>query len=201
MIVSHRHRLVFIKTLKTAGTSIEVYLSPRVGDDAVVTPIWPAEPGHEPRNHEGFYNHMSASEARDALGEDRWADYFSFAVERNPWDKLVSHYAMERHRHRGQLDWDTYFAHQEMLSFRSIYCAPDGNGVLVDRVIRYEQLDEGLGEIFAARDIEWSGSLGVRAKSGFRDTNRHYRDYYSDAQRQRVAEACAWEIETFGYEF
>jgi hypothetical protein len=51
MIVSHKHRFIFVKTRKTAGTSIEVALSQIAGDDAIVTPIDPPEPRHDPRNY------------------------------------------------------------------------------------------------------------------------------------------------------
>lgn len=53
MIVSHEHRFIFLKTRKTAGTSVEVFLSGIAGADAIVTPVEPAEPGHEPRNYRG----------------------------------------------------------------------------------------------------------------------------------------------------
>jgi hypothetical protein len=56
VIVSHEHRFIFVKTRKTAGTSIEVLLSDLAGRDAVVTPVQPAEPGHEPRNWRGLFN-------------------------------------------------------------------------------------------------------------------------------------------------
>lgn len=56
MIISHKHRFIFVKTRKTAGTSIEVLLSALAGDDAVVTPVQPPEPGHEPRNWQGVFN-------------------------------------------------------------------------------------------------------------------------------------------------
>lgn len=39
MIVSHRHRFIFIKTQKVAGTSVEIALSKFLGPDDVVTPI------------------------------------------------------------------------------------------------------------------------------------------------------------------
>lgn len=38
MIVSHQHRLIFIKTRKTAGTSIELFLRQFCGPDDVMTP-------------------------------------------------------------------------------------------------------------------------------------------------------------------
>jgi hypothetical protein len=53
MIVSHEHRFIFIKTHKTAGTSVEVALSGLAGDDAIVTPVHPPEPGHQARNWQG----------------------------------------------------------------------------------------------------------------------------------------------------
>jgi hypothetical protein len=57
MIVSHEHRFIFIKTKKTAGTSVEVFLSQIAGPDAIVTPEAPPEPGHVPRNWRGAWNY------------------------------------------------------------------------------------------------------------------------------------------------
>ena len=82
MIVSHEHRFIFVKTRKTAGTSIEVFLSKFAGDDAIVTPTIPAVEGHQPRNynptrlamisrlHLGreYWNHMPARKIRARLG-------------------------------------------------------------------------------------------------------------------------------------
>jgi len=50
VIVSFEHRFAFIKVQKTAGTSVEVFLSQVAGPDAIVTLINPPEAGHEARN-------------------------------------------------------------------------------------------------------------------------------------------------------
>ena len=43
MIASHAHRFVFVKTRKTAGTSLEIALSRHCGPDDIVTRISPAD--------------------------------------------------------------------------------------------------------------------------------------------------------------
>ncbi len=53
MIVSHQHRFVFLKTVKTAGTSVEVLLRRLCGPADIITPIDEKEPvaqGLLPRN-------------------------------------------------------------------------------------------------------------------------------------------------------
>ncbi|MGZ4688926.1 MAG: sulfotransferase family 2 domain-containing protein [Acidimicrobiia bacterium] len=52
MIVSFEHEFIFMKVPKTAGTSVEVFLSQVAGASAIVTPIGPPEAGHEARNYE-----------------------------------------------------------------------------------------------------------------------------------------------------
>jgi len=39
LIISHKFKFVFVKTRKTAGTSIEMALRPHLGPDDVATPI------------------------------------------------------------------------------------------------------------------------------------------------------------------
>lgn len=57
MILSHRHKFIFIKGIKVAGTSAEIALSQITGKDDIVTPITPADErfrlgtAGEPRNY------------------------------------------------------------------------------------------------------------------------------------------------------
>ena len=71
MIISHSHRYIFIKSEKTAGTSVEAALSKHCTDSDIVTPLgdyWfnRGEKGewiHSAMNAEGFFQHALARRA------------------------------------------------------------------------------------------------------------------------------------------
>ena len=202
MIISHRYRFIFIKTRKTAGTSIELFLSGVCGADAVVTPIFPPISPHTPRNFAGFYNHMPAA-AIEAAAPAAWRDYLTFCVERNPWDKLLSAYFMYRnstvHGGDGTLSLSEYLASGEFPLNAPLYTI--GGNIAVDRVLRYEALDAELAEIFAVLGVPYPGRLPFRAKSEWRDDRRPYREVLSGAQAARIATLFAEEIRLHGYTY
>lgn len=203
MIVSHRHRFIFIKTVKTAGTSIEVFLSQRCGPGDVLTPIDPPHELHQPRNCAGFYNHMQAIELRRVIAPDIWNSYYKFCVERNPWDKALSWYHhLNATRFAGELSLDACLAEHDQPLGHYYYTDHRGDGsVLVDRVVRYEHLETELAEVFTQLGIDFDGDLGVRAKGEYRRNKRHYRDELSQAQAARIATLFAKDIALHGYTF
>src|SRR5690349_14931194 len=130
MIISHKHKFSFVKTVKTAGTSIEGFLSQHCCPYDVRSPIVPPLERHERRNYWGpvhplseilrlpfgpisawrhissqrqrFYSHMPAWLVRLRVPAMIWTRYFKFCVDRNPWDKVLSHYHMTAHRQGGE---------------------------------------------------------------------------------------------------
>jgi len=88
MIVSHKHKFIFVHLGRTAGRSLTAALAPYCAADDVVTPAGKGTG----RNHDGFERHFTAQEIRAAVGRDVFDSYFKFAIERNPWDKIVSRY-------------------------------------------------------------------------------------------------------------
>lgn len=196
MIISHKYRFIFVKTLKTAGTSIEVFLSHHCGMHDVLTPIIPHVEPHRPRNYEGFFNHMPAAQIRDRVGPDVWNCYFKFCVERNPWDKTLSYYHMMNHRRGGGLTFDQFLAEGDFPINYPKYTEPgDPAQVIVDRVLRYERLNEELAEVFGRLGIPFNGSLGVNAKSEYRTDRRPYREVYTPCQFDLVASVFARELD------
>ncbi len=229
MIISHQHKFIFIKTAKTAGTSIEIFLSKHCGPDDVVTPIVPPVEGHQPRNHEQlvnpiadllwpsesfgralrsitqkrtkFYNHMPAWLVRRRVPAQVWNKYFKFCVERNPWDKVLSHYHMAASRAGEALSLDDYLAKGRYPINYFRYTDRSGKRIIVDRVLRYEKLRDELAEVFAHLNIPFDGNLGVRAKSEYRKDRTPYQMVFNEAQRKIVEQAFAREIELHGYIF
>jgi hypothetical protein len=201
MIISHKYRFIFIKTLKTAGTSVEVYLSPHCGPGDILTTIKPPVAGHEARNQGRFYNHFSAWGVRQVVPPEIWSSYFKFCVERNPWDKTVSDFCMLRHRSGGSLRFADYLSAGRFCRSWDLYTDMDNRTLLVDRVLRYEQLDRDLGEVFKQQGIPWKGSLDVFAKSAYRTDRQPYRNWYSAAQQALIGQVFADEIREFNYAF
>jgi len=229
MILSHKYKFIFIKTAKTAGTSIEVFLSKYCAPTDILTPIEPPVEGHQPRNYLGFinpipeilerpakffsvlghsitsrekfYRHMPAFEVQKRIPYDVWNSYFKFCVERNPWDKVLSHYHMHAAREGGSLSLDQYLARSRFPfnSFR--YTNRAGTRIIVDRILHYENLIRELGEVFSQLNIPFEGTLGVQAKSEFRTDRRPYQQMFNDEQRQIVEKAFAKEIELNRYCF
>ena len=203
VIVLPDHGLIFVKTWKTAGTSIEVFLERVGGDNAIVTPIRPEVNGHRPRNHEGtpFRNHLPASAIRSALGTGAWADFTSFCVERNPWDQVISTYFFRRAIDRSDLSWDDFVASRDFLCNHVQYTEEtDRSRVIVDHVLKYESLHDELGELLSAHRIPFAG-LTVRAKGNYRTDRRPYRESYTARQAAIVADEMATEIRLNGYEY
>jgi hypothetical protein len=229
MILSHKYKFIFIKTAKTAGTSIEVFLSTLCGPEDIVTPIAPLVEGHRPRNYEGFinpvpeilqrpgkilstlqhaltsrdkfYNHMPAREIKNRVPADVWKSYFKFCVERNPWDKVLSHYHMHAAREGGSLSLDEYLARGRFPINYFRYTDRSGTKIIVDRILRYENLVAELSEVFSQLKIPFDGTRGVTAKSGYRSDRRPYQEVFNDEQRKIVEKAFAKEIKLHCYRF
>jgi hypothetical protein len=227
VIVNHRHKFIFVKTRKTAGTSIEIALSPFCGPRDVITPITPEDEqvrralGYRgPQNYRlplrkysredvvarlagrpsrDFYNHMPAAEIRRRVGRKVWFAYYKFAVERNPFDKALSSYYWYTRKtpERSFSEWLATTPVERVCNY-DMYAV---NGALVvDRVLRYENLAKEIREVFAQLGLPEDLEL-PRVKSGVRRDDRHYREVLTPEEARTLSIICAREIALFGYEF
>ncbi|PCI64616.1 MAG: hypothetical protein COB37_00685 [Kordiimonadales bacterium] len=233
MILSHDHQFIFVKTEKTAGTSVEMALTSHCGPLDIVTPIAPEDErkraalGLAPKNRiitgpykagseipDGvdfakhinrnqvlfrFKNHSGARQIKEQIGDKLWDRYFKFTIERNPWDSQVSLYFYWKSVNpKFTMNFGTFLQRaNEPLNWER-YTIDDK--IVVDEVIQYEKLTEGLAAIKDKIGIDISQSL-PRAKSNTGRNKRDYRELYNAELRQRVAKGYEKVIDTFGYTF
>lgn len=127
MIISHKHKFIFLKTRKTAGTSFEIALGDICGPKDIVTRISMKDEIERRKNYRGaqnyrlplkiysskdwkklltegrfkrFENHDTAEKIVSIIGEKKWNEYFKFCFERNPWDKMVSQFYWKKEEYQ-----------------------------------------------------------------------------------------------------
>jgi hypothetical protein len=121
VIISHARRFIFVKTVKTAGSSLEVALARHCGPEDILTPLIPEEEALRRRLHgvgaqnylkpltrhgrralaralltgrreAEFTEHSSAFQIRQKVSPDIWRTYFKFTIVRDPYDRVMSRY-------------------------------------------------------------------------------------------------------------
>ena len=230
MIISHKYKFIFIKTNKTAGTSIEIGLSRFCAPSDVITPVAREDerirkrlgyPGPQniviPYSKYGvkdwlyklvqqktkqFYNHMPAYKIKPVLGPRIWDDYFKFCVERNPWDRTISCYYWKT-RNRNPAPTITEFIDSgevNVLKKKGFQLYTINGKVAVDHICRYEDLDKELETIAQMLKLPQKITL-PRAKGQYRKRRESYRQVLSPSNRDKIARIFADEIAQFGYGF
>jgi hypothetical protein len=108
---------------------------------------------------------------------------------------------MHAAREGGSLSLDEYLARGRFPINYFRYTNRSGRKIIVDRILRYENLITELAEVFSQLKVPFEGTLGVQAKSEYRNDRRPYQQVFNDDQRRIVEEAFAKEIELHGYRF
>ncbi len=228
MIVSHEHEFIFLKTRKTAGTSIEIALSQVCGPNDLITPIEQQDEAirrdagsRGPQNYMvpfrsygrqdwkvllktrkrlRYYNHMEAQRAKRYLGKGVWNRYFKFSFERNPFDKALSLYWWLSRNTSEPPSIPEFLASvsASRLSNWRIYTID--NRVAVDFMGRYENLTEDLRIV--AHTVGIGSTLPLpHAKAKSRKDQRHYSEVLCQQSRARIERVCAREMAVFGYRY
>jgi len=226
MIISHTYRYIFIKSTKTAGTSIEAALSNYCSGPDIVTPLGNYsvnrdETGawvHKAMNEGNYRQHDDAVTIKSSLPPEVWNEYFKFSVARNPWERTLSRFFWN-HRNDPTLkpkkelirmlgtasgEFETarnlfrQFLSAGRLDTNDRFYVIDGK-LCVDYVVRYEDLAENLGVV--CRKVGLPKMTLPHLKSGIRSPGIHYSAYYDDETRDIVAQAHRKDIDLFGYRF
>lgn len=194
MLISQKHKFIFIHIPKTGGTSVKHALGkysdriPGLTDTAENTIK---------------YGHIKACDLRKRVPPEIWNNSFKFVFVRNPWDWLVSLYHFEReskkhcsHRRTVNMSFSEYLDEWNA-SGRPVFqkdWLTDSNGKLVvDFVGRFENLEKDFSYICS--------KLGLRRKLPHRlpSEHLHYAKYYDEKTEKAVRRKFEEDIKFFEY--
>lgn len=182
MLVSHKRQLIFVHLHRTGGASITKQLLSMGG--------W--------QQFKGQHDPLSA--AKDLK------DYRAFAFVRNPWERLVSWYALSYRD--GQVCQERFAQFVELwlarlenskeerfLASQTDYFRDDERSQPC-LVGHYEAFDTELSRIFMELGLPLSTSENLNiSKHG------HYREYYSQSTVEKLQPYFQDDISNFGYSF
>ncbi|GAB5400450.1 MAG: hypothetical protein Aureis2KO_20350 [Aureisphaera sp.] len=226
MIINHTHKFIFVKTQKTAGTSLEIALSEYCGEQDIITPISMEDEKHRmelgfpgPRNYKmkrkldsssffgkkfeevEFYNHMSCLEIKEMIGAEVYDSYYKFCFERNPYDKLISLYF-----HQGGNE--VYDSIEDFILKGGLKIIKGFDQYTIDKVIavdhifKFEELGEALHTLTEKLDLPKKLSMPPKkTKSRFRKDKRHHSEVLSQKEKELVDVVWAREKQLMNYSF
>jgi len=171
--------LIFIHPPRCGGTSIEESFK------------W--------RNE--FQKHLSAKTVRRLFGEDRWLQSFKFSIVRNPFDRVISMYHAGYYK---SIKRGVKFESLESFltsipkvhSEEGIQCS-DFINEEVDYIIRFEDRDRGLDELYEKYNIKIDKTIHIRQTGRQKD----YTTYHTPSTIELVKLHFKDDINNFNYIF
>lgn len=225
MLISHRKKFIYTKTIKTAGTSVEAYFEKYclsiesdsessalvkkgsreeyIGKSGII--------GYRGNNSKGkeYINHMSAKSIKNKVGSDVWQKYFKFCVIRNPFDKLVSYYHFIKKQARKNHPIKMAHGENDIDKFRNWI---KGGGRVLDRdkylingeicidyFIYFEELHKGIKEVCERLNIPFEPKSIPKLKYGLRPTGLPVKEYYDQETQLIVENMYRFEVSRFNY--
>lgn len=210
MIISHKHKFIFIKVRKTAGTSIQIALREFCGPDDIVSDIDGDTniviKGQNHNKHQ-FFNHISGCQIKKLIGDDIWNSYFKFGFERNPWDKAISSYYWNCARNGNVTTTLNQFimnngGHLANCRDWKLYTDEKRKKIIVDKIFKYEEMNDALKYLKEKLSLPSPIILPEKRFKGWtRKDHRHYREVLNKKESNRIAKLFYREIKAFEYEY
>ncbi len=229
MIVSHKHKFIFLRTCKTASSSLEIALSKHCGKDDIITPDQENDEklrqdygGRAPQHYEGdipitnrrywrrklkgdrapkYFHHIQARDVKAYIGDEIWNSYYKFAFERNPWDRAISLYYW-RYKTEPRPSFYEFIRKKRLektVKRQGRNVYRINNKIAVDRICLYENMEEELKIVCA--EIGLPELTLPHAKSTQRKNKGPYTELMNGIERDMITKTFKLEIDQFGYGF
>lgn len=217
MIISHKHKFIFIHIPKCAGSTITYSLLnnlyfelPRKDDwrynelSTKTAEVFQTNP--KQGNSANLKQHDTFKTINDYYKKNKLNinSYFKFSFMRNPWERRVSQYKYaKKMAEQTGADWAmeiSLMSFYEFITDRNDsqlnWVNNKKNSVAVDFLSSSRNLQEDFNIICDKIGIPKQKLPHKNATK-----HKHYTEYYNDETRQIIAEKCAKDIEYFNYKF
>jgi len=204
-MISHEYKCIFIHIPKCAGTSVDCLLS---GKSFMQ---WDEQ-------NKIWLQHATAKQIKEwYCSEEVFNNYFKFTIIRNPFERVVSSYSRLSPRRKIPMNkaafrdfvlmqgpfkktldknksGERYSRHHQLIPACD-FLFDDNNHLLVDFVVRYEQLEKDW-EVVCKK-------IGLPKKNLHKNKgiHKHYSSYYDEHTKKVIEERYKRDISFFNYKF
>lgn len=224
VLVCHKHAFIYLKTRKTAGTSIEMALETLcVPPGQAITEPRPVQKseygivGRRGNEHklEGikkilrpweWRNHQTAGFVYRAIGKDEWDRRPKITAIRNPFDRMVSYYHFAaRLRDDAPTDFDEIRKEFRDFCYAGKWSTDRkvvhlGGKFIIDHAVRFEHMADDLRSIAATLNLPLDPSAIPVTKSMAKVRKKHdVPDYYTHDIIHHVKKRMSWVFDHFDY--
>jgi len=220
MLVSHQKKIIYTKTVKTAGSSVELYFEKYCLNEGE----WFFSHAREEYESEsgiiGFrgtmknrileppkwYNHIPAFKIKDYLGETIWTNYFKFCVIRNPFEKVLSYFFHLVADKKKITDYPAL-----IISFREWVKSNNGNTafdrnaylidgtICIDFFIRYENLMEDVNKVCQIIGVPFEPDRFPQLNTEFKPTMASIENFYNKETENLILKSFEFEFNYFNF--
>lgn len=219
MLVSHRKQFIFLKTPKTAGTSVEIFLEPYCFPDNE----WRFTHGRAEYNtstgiigargesaaNSIYFNHMSAKKLRANLKEETWNNYSKVSTVRNPYTLYCSKfwYEVEYRKTIPEPDSNKTAIVSSFRQWLHTVVKPAifsrfyfvDKELIIDYFIRFENIQEDLEQLCAELKLDYNSKNLPFLKKTQKASGLELKDYYGAAEQKLIEKTFPFVLNRFNY--
>lgn len=213
MIVSFKHRFIYIKNRKVGGTSLERYLIEKLVDKETDINTGSFVNGYASNNIKGkdgkeVSGHLSIFDISKILKkplQELLSYFYIFCIERNSFDKCVSAYHF--HKSKYDLSFTEFLKNAERIYIPKDWGMYAINGNVIGNVFQYENFEKVFNSLNFQLNLTNEKLLSLNEfinyqdKTGFRPKNDSYKKYYDIETKSLVEKIFKDEINQFEYKF